>query len=666
VCGGVFRTRKKFCTSEGVSPNAEAFLRVQNPTHLVQFVQPLRGSPFAGRIPVCAVKRILSSLLARSERILTHKKDFTGSLSCFLYISGLKRYNTVMRYFLSFFKPHRFLFFADLICAAFIAAVDLLFPMFTRYALKTFLGASEFRTFYIFIGGSLALYLIRMAATYFVAYFGHLFGARVEADMRRTIFDHIEKQSFAFFDRNRTGQLMSRITTDLFEVTELAHHGPEDVLISALTLSGALILMASIRWELALILAVFMPLLVLQAVLSRKHIIRASKGVKEKTAEINTAIESAVSGIRVTQIFTNEAYENERFAANTQAYYNARKDFYCAIASFLCRMDFFTSLLNLIILGAGGYFIMHGSMSIADLITALLFSAAFLQPIRRITAFVEQFASGMAGFRRFAEIMNTHEETGSNPGAIDLKTVRGDIDYENIGFAYNNGITVLHDVNLNIKAGQTVAFVGPSGSGKTTLCSLLPRFYDLKSGSIKLDGRDIRDISIKSLRQNIGLVQQDVFLFAGTVKENIAYGNIKASDDEIMEAARRAEIHDDIMKMDKGYDTLVGERGIRLSGGQKQRISIARTFLKNPPILILDEATSALDTATEIKIQKSFEELSKGRTTLVIAHRLSTVRNADLIVVVDDEGICEQGTHCSLLAKKGVYAALYEAQSGLA
>lgn len=570
-----------------------------------------------------------------------------------------------MRYFLSFFKPHRKLFIADLICAAFIAAVDLIFPMFTRRILTDFLGSGAFKTFYLFIGVSLFLYLIRTGAVYFVNYFGHLFGARVEADMRRAIFSHMEKQSFAFFDRNRTGQLMSRITTDLFEVTELAHHGPEDVLISALTISGALILMASIQWKLALILAVFMPLLVLQTVLSRKHIIRASKSVKEKTAEINTAIESAVSGIRVTQIFTNEAYEQKRFNANTQAYYNARKLFYRAVASFASRMDFFTSILNLIILAAGGFFIMHGKMHIADLITALLFSAAFLQPVRRITAFVEQYASGMAGFRRFAEIMNTCDEIRPNPGAIDIKTVRGDIAYENIGFAYNNGITVLQNVNLNIKAGQKAAFVGPSGSGKTTLCSLLPRFYDVQSGSIKLDGHDVRDISLESLRRNIGVVQQDVFLFAGTVKENIAYGNTKASDEEIIEAARRAEIHDDIIKMDQGYDTLVGERGVRLSGGQKQRISIARTFLKNPPILILDEATSALDTATEIKIQKSFDELAKGRTTLIIAHRLSTIRNADLIVVVNDEGICERGTHRSLLAQKGLYASLYQAQNGL-
>ncbi|MGI5174321.1 ABC transporter ATP-binding protein [Treponema sp. OMZ 840] len=570
-----------------------------------------------------------------------------------------------MRYFLSFFKPHRSLFIADLICAAFIAGVDLVFPMFTRYALTHFLASSEFRTFYIFIGVSLFLYLIRMGAVYFVAYFGHLFGARVEADMRRAIFNHIEKQSFAFFDRNRTGQLMSRITTDLFEVTELAHHGPEDILISALTLSGSLILMSVIKAELALLLAAFIPLIVLHTALSRSRLMHTSKNVKEKTAEINTAIESAVSGIRVTKIFTNEAYEKQRFEKNTQAYYNARKGFYRSVASFLCRIDFFTSILNLIILGAGGFFIMRGSMNIADLITALLFSSAFLQPVRRITAFVEQYASGMAGFRRFAEIMNTHEEIHSNPNAVNINGARGDIDYEHIDFAYNNGITVLHNVNLSIKAGQTVAFVGPSGSGKTTLCSLLPRFYDVQSGSIKLDGRDIRDIKVESLRRHIGLVQQDVFLFAGTVKENIAYGNIEASDEEIIEAARQAEIHDDIIKMDKGYDTLVGERGVRLSGGQKQRISIARTFLKNPPILILDEATSALDTATEIKIQQSFEKLAKGRTTLVIAHRLSTIRNADLIVVVDDEGICEQGKHSELLAQNGLYASLYKAQNKL-
>lgn len=567
-----------------------------------------------------------------------------------------------MSYFLSYFRPHWKLFAADLICAAFIAAVDLLFPMITRYALNHFLAAAAFRTFYLFIAALIILYLIRTAALYFVAYFGHLFGARVEMDMRRAIFSHIQTQSFTFFDTNRTGQLMSRITNDLFEITELAHHGPEDVFISILTLSGSLILMSSIRWELALLLAAFIPVIVLHTVFSRSNLMRASKKVKEEIADINTAVESALSGIRVTKIFTNEPYERGRFEKNNAGFYTAKRRFYKAMAFFHCRLEFFTSMLNVVILGAGGFFIMRGSMNLADLITALLFSSAFLQPIRRLTSFVEQYTSGMAGFRRFQEVMNTTEKIPENPAAVAIESAQGDIVYDNIRFAYNSGDTVLENVNLTIKAGQTAAFVGQSGSGKTTLCNLLPRFYELSAGSITLDGRNIKDITVESLRRQIGLVQQEVFLFAGTIKDNIGYGKIDATDEEIIEAARRAEIHDDIMKMEQGYDTVVGERGIRLSGGQKQRVAIARTFLKNPPILILDEATSALDTATELKIQKSFEALAKGRTTLVIAHRLSTVRNADLIVVVDEKGICEQGTHTELLARNGVYASLYNAQ----
>ena len=570
-----------------------------------------------------------------------------------------------MRYFVSYFKPHRKLFFADLLCAAFIAAADLSFPMLTRYSINSFLGTSDFRSFYIFIVCMVVLYAVRTGAQYFVTYFGHLFGARVEADMRRDIFAHIERQSFAFFDGTRTGQLMSRITNDLFEITELAHHGPEDLFIAFLTLSGSLILMLTIRWELVAILAIFLPIVILHTALSRKNLMAASKNVKEKIAEINTATESSISGIRVTQIFTNEEYEKARFEKNNRCYYAAKRGFYRAMAFFHCRLDFFTSILNVIIIAVGGYLIMQAKMNLTDLITATLFSAAFLQPIRRLTAFVEQYVTGMAGFKRFTEIMRTSEEIKDKPNAVRIDSAKGDIEYENIGFAYNNGTTVLDKVNLSIKAGQTVAFVGPSGSGKTTLCSLLPRFYELNSGRITLDGRDITDIRVESLRRQIGLVQQDVFLFAGTIKENIAYGKTDATDEEIIEAARRAEIHDDIIKTDKGYDTLVGERGIRLSGGQKQRIAIARIFLKNPPILILDEATSALDTATEIKIQKSFERLAKGRTTLVIAHRLSTIRNADRIAVVSDEGICEQGTHRSLLARNGLYASLYNAQTDL-
>ncbi len=515
-----------------------------------------------------------------------------------------------MRYFLSYFKPHRKLFFADLLCAAFIAAADLSFPMLTRYSINNFLGTSDFRSFYIFIASMVALYAVRTGAQYFVTYFGHLFGARVETDMRRDIFAHIEKQSFSFFDGTRTGQLMSRITNDLFEITELAHHGPEDLFIAFLTITGSLILMLTIRWELVAILAIFLPIVILHTALSRKNLMAASKNVKERIAEINTATESSISGIRVTQIFTNEEYEKARFEKNNRCYYAAKRGFYRAMAFFHCRLDFFTSILNVIIIAVGGYLIMQAKMNLTDLITATLFSAAFLQPIRRLTAFVEHYVTGMAGFKRFTEIMRTSEEIKDKPNAVRIDSAKGDIEYENIGFAYNNGITVLNNVNLSIKAGQTIAFVG-------------------------------------------------------TIRENIAYGKTGATDEEIIEAARRAEIHDDIIKTDKGYDTLVGERGIRLSGGQKQRIAIARIFLKNPPILILDEATSALDTATEIKIQKSFERLAKGRTTLIIAHRLSTIRSADLIAVVNDEGICEQGTHRSLLARNGLYASLYNAQKDL-
>ncbi|MEL3906207.1 MAG: ABC transporter ATP-binding protein [Treponema sp.] len=568
-----------------------------------------------------------------------------------------------MRSFLSYFKPHWKLFAADLICAAFIAAVDLSFPMLTRSALNNFLAAEAFRTFFLFIAGMFCLYFVRMAASYFVNYFGHLFGARVEMDMRRAIFRHLQTQSFTFFDHNRTGQLMSRITTDLFEITELSHHGPEDVFISVLTLAGAFILMASIRWELAVVLAAFLPAVLLHTIRSRSQLMSASKKVKEEIAEINTAVESTLSGIRVTKIFTNEEHERNRFEHNNTRFYTAKRRFYQTMALFHCRLEFLTSSLNVLILGVGGFFIMQGNMNLADLITAVLFVSAFLQPIRRLTAFVEQYATGMAGFRRFQEIMNTQEQIRSNPAAVSIGTARGDIVYNNVKFAYDSSDTVLENINLTIKAGQTAAFVGHSGSGKTTLCNLLPRFYELSGGSITLDGRDIRDITVESLRRQIGLVQQDVFLFAGTIRENIGYGKIGATDEEIIEAARRAEIHDDIMKMEQGYDTVVGERGIRLSGGQKQRVAIARTFLKNPPILILDEATSALDTATELKIQKSFEALAVGRTTLVIAHRLSTVRNADMIVVVDEKGICEQGTHAELTARNGVYAALYNAQN---
>jgi ATP-binding cassette subfamily B protein len=572
--------------------------------------------------------------------------------------------------FLSYFKPHMGLFLADMCCAAFIAAVDLGFPMISRYIVNSLLPsfsaapAGTMRLFVIIVILLFVFYSMRFGAQWFVTYFGHLFGVHVETDMRRDVFAHIERQSFSFFDKNRTGKIMSRATNDLFEVSELAHHGPEDLFISAVTLVGAFFLMLRIQRSIALIILIILPVMIFRIMYSRKSMLATSKEVKDKTAEINAELESSISGARVTKVFTNEDYENDRFAESNGRYFTAKKEYYRSMASFHSRIDFTTNILSVVVLAAGGLLIMKGKMNLGDLIAANLFVAAFLQPVRRLSNLVEQFSTGIAGFRRFTEIMRMHDETPEISGAPELHAIRGDISYRDVSFSYNEGTSVLNHINLDVKAGKTIALVGPSGSGKTTLCHLLPRFYEITSGSITIDGTDIRSVSVKSLRQQIGIVQQDVFLFAGTVRENIAYGRISATDSEITEAAKRAEIHDDILKMPAGYDTIVGERGIKLSGGQKQRISIARIFLKNPPVLILDEATSALDTATELRIQKSFDELAKGRTTFIIAHRLSTIRNADCIAVVSDEGITETGTHEELMRTGGIYHELYTAQFG--
>jgi ATP-binding cassette subfamily B protein len=455
---------------------------------------------------------------------------------------------------------------------------------------------------------------------------------------------------------------MSRVTNDLFEVTELAHHGPEDLFISLLTLLGSFILLLTIRWEIALVLVVVVPLLVIHAIASRKNMVRASKKVKERTAEINASLESSISGARVAKAFTNEPYETDKFAGGNEYFKTAKRNYYRAMARFNSKLEFMLNVLNVVVIAMGGFLIMRSRMTLAELITCNLFVAAFLQPIRRLANFVEQYTTGMAGFGRFVEIMRIDPDITNKPGARALENVRGDISYNDVTFSYNHDITVLRHINLCIPAGTTVALVGPSGGGKTTICHLLPRFYEIRAGSITIDGMDIRDVTLESLRKNIGIVQQDVFLFAGTIRDNIGYGRVDAAIGEIMDAAKRAEIHEDIMRMPESYNSVVGERGIKLSGGQKQRISIARIFLKDPPILILDEATSALDSATELKIRHALEELSRGRTTLVIAHRLSTIRNADRIVVIDDEGIRQQGTHEELLAAEGLYRELYTSQ----
>ena len=567
--------------------------------------------------------------------------------------------------FFSYYKPHLKLFTFDMTCAFIIAAIDVAFPMFTRYALDSLIPNHNLKMFLILIGVLLAGYGLRWLCNWFVNYWGHVFGVRVEQDMRRDVFDHLEKQSFTFFDQNRTGKIMSRATTDLFEITELAHHGPEDFSIAVLTLAGSFILLLKIRWELALIVIIAFPILLGIVILSRRMLSLTSKTVKEKTAEINANLESSISGIRVTQGFNNEDYEKENFAKNNAAYSKAKQSRFKYMANFHSNIEFCNNLLSLLVLLCGGWFIMQNRMKLSDLVAANLFIATFTQPVRKLTNFVEQFATGMAGFQRFLELMRTDTQVHDSPDAVELLCARGNITFENVDFAYNKDFPVLQNINLTIRAGEKFALVGASGGGKTTICNLIPRFYQISNGKIFLDGIDLQKIKVSSLRKQIGIVQQDVFLFAGTVKENIAYGKPNASDEEIQMAAKRAEIHDDIMNMPNGYDTIVGERGIKLSGGQKQRVSIARCFLKNPPILILDEATSALDTATEIKIQKAFDELSKGRTTLVIAHRLSTIKNADCIAVVNDKGIAETGTHQELMARKGEYYKLHEAQENL-
>lgn len=575
--------------------------------------------------------------------------------------------------FFSYFKPHKWLFFADLFCAVFVAAVDVVFPVISRFTLNKvlpqYLNSADnsvqrtvIFTFFSIIALCFFMCVLRTVAQWFITFFGHVFGVAVEKDMRRDIFEHIEKQSFSFFDKNRTGQLMSRTTTDLFEISELAHHGPEDLLISLLTLFGAFFVMVSIRWQLAVIVFVTLPLLIFAVYSSRKSLMGSSSLVKGKTAEINSAVESSISGARTTKIFTNEDYEFSKFEKSNQNFFDAKRLYYKAMAGMHSKMEFVTHILSVIILAVGGFYIMKGKMTLGDLVAANMFVAAFLQPIRRLANFVEQFSTGMAGFMRFSEMMQIHEEMPEKTDAVELSEKIESVDFENVSFDYSENFPVLKNISLEVKKGQTVAFVGPSGGGKTTLCNLLARFYEVKDGSIKINGIDIRDYKLKSLRSQIGFVQQDVFMFAGTIRENIAYGRPDATEAEIIEAAKEAEIYDDIMNMQNGFDSVIGERGIKLSGGQKQRISIARVFLKNPPVLVLDEATSALDSITEQKIQSAFDRLCSGRTAFVIAHRLSTIKNADKIAVLENHKIVESGTHEQLLSKKGEYFNLYTAQ----
>jgi ATP-binding cassette, subfamily B, bacterial len=566
--------------------------------------------------------------------------------------------------FASYYKPHVGLFILDLSCALGIALIDLAFPLATRYSIQNLLPKGAYEIFALVIVCSFLAFALRAVLQYVVTYWGHLLGVRMETDMRRDLFTHIQKLSFSFYDKTRTGHLMSRVVSDLFEIVELAHHGPEDLFIAFVTLTGAFIAMLLIRWELALVLILIVPAVTLITIHRRKALANTAIEVKRKTAVINANLESSISGIREAKAFANEDYEIKKFLKGNDGYREAKSGYYKEMGIFNAGMEFSTSVLNVLVIGVGGYFVARKRIDLGDLLAFTLYVGAFLQPIRKLVAFFEQYTTGMAGLERFVELMRVDPDIVDRKGAIKMGKPRGDIEFRDVSFSYSGGEPVLQGVNLSIPAGTTCALVGPSGGGKTTLCRLIPRFYEATGGAVLVDGVDVRDIQLASLRESIGVVQQDVFLFADTIKENIRYGKLDATDDEIVEAAKRADIHDFILSLPAGYETLVGERGVLLSGGQKQRMSIARIFLKDPAILILDEATSALDSVTELHIQRSFDELSRGRTCLTIAHRLSTIRGARRIIFLDEEGIAEAGSHDELLARNGRYAALYRSQFG--
>ena len=576
------------------------------------------------------------------------------------------RKKSPLRVFLHYFGNHKRLFAVDITCAVLIALIDLAFPLVTRKSLYDLLPNGKYQVFFALMATAMAFYVLRSVLNYIVCYFGHTFGIRVEADIRADLFRHMQELSYDFYDANRTGQLMSRLTSDLFELTELAHHGPEDLLTSAVTIIGALIVMATIRWELALVVGILIPVFIVVIMAMRSNMSRVSVAVKQKTGHINTEIESSLSGIRPAKAFGNEDVEIARFDAANKVYRTSKRSFYQAMGLFSSSMELFLTSMNVVVIAVGGYMILKGRLDYRDLITFSLYIATFVTPMRKLSTFSELFANGFAGLNRFVEVMRLSPTIADSKDARDLTDVRGEIRVDHVSFAYEGDLAVLHDVSLDVHPGETIAIVGPSGGGKSTLCQLIPRFYDVSGGSISIDGVDVRNIRQKSLHKTIGIVQQEVFLFADTILENIRYGRPDATDEEVIQAAKRAEIYEDIQAMPHGFETYVGERGTLLSGGQKQRVAIARIFLMDPAILILDEATSALDSVTEAKIQRAFDRLSQGRTTLIIAHRLSTIRGAGRIVSISDGVITEVGTHRELLQKGGVYADLYNTQNASA
>jgi len=566
----------------------------------------------------------------------------------------------VFKKFVSYYKPYKKLFFLDMLFAIIAVLCDLFYPMMTRKLVNDSIPNKNIRMITIFAGALLVIYIVKVACTYFMQYWGHVVGVRMQADMRRDLFKHLQKLPCDYFDNNKTGDIMSKMINDLMDVSELAHHGPEDLFISIVMIIGSFLILITINTPLTLIVFAFVPFVFIFAFVKKNKMQKAFMETRVKTGDINASLQNSISGIRVSKAFVSHNHELKKFQVGNRNFKAARERAYKAMAEYHSGLGFCTDLLDYVVLIVGGYFTYQGKINIGDFMAYILYVKMFTQPIKKLINFVEQYQNGMTGFKRYIEILNAEPEKDKKD-PIEFNNVKGKIDFKEVSFKYEDKY-ILSNLNIEIQAGKTLALVGPSGGGKTTLCNLIPRFYDVDSGDILIDNKSIYDISLEDLRSSIGLVQQEVFLFTGTIKENILYGNQEATDVEIIAAAKRANIHEFIMSMSKGYDTFIGERGVKLSGGQKQRISIARVFLKNPPILILDEATSALDNTTEYMIQKSLEELCKGRTTIVVAHRLSTIKNADKILVLTDNGVEESGSHEELLNLNGIYSELYNAQ----
>lgn len=568
----------------------------------------------------------------------------------------------MLKSFARYYKPHWKLFVLDMVCALIAASCDLMYPVISRNIINTYIPDKNLQLIFSWCAALLVIYIIQTIMQYIMQYQGHVVGVRMQADMRRDVFTHLQKLPFSYFDEHKTGVIMSRIVNDLMDISEFAHHGPEDLFISAVTIIGSFIILCTVNVPLTLLTFIMIPFLVLFIVKKRTAMTVAFRKNRIEIAEVNASLENSIAGVRVARAFTGEAEEQKKFNENNQRYVAVREKAYRVMAEFFSGTNFLTAMMNVIILAGGGYCVYAGVITVGDMVAYMLFINMFVTPIKKLIQFVEMFQNAITGYVRFEELMNVQPEK-EDEHAQELTDIKGEITFDNVTFQYDEGKEVLSNISLTFPQGKMVAIVGPSGGGKTTLCHLIPRFYEISSGSISVDGHDIRTVTRSSLRQKIGIVQQDVFLFTGTIFDNIAYGKLGASREEVIEAAKKANIHDYIMSLPEGYETFVGERGVKLSGGQKQRISIARVFLKNPPILVLDEATSALDNVTENYIQDSLDELCKNRTTIVVAHRLSTIKHADEIIVMDRDGIQERGTHAQLLEKEnGIYKELYEAQ----